>query len=343
MHPGTMKTNSAIPLIRAGLLNPFLAYLGRVGAPIERNLEQHGLPVYALDDPNTLISTRRHMSFIGSMARSQGIEDLGWQVAQEAETGPISAGLHKAIRNSSTLYEALQSMCSFIRRESTQADMWLTESPKTVYLCHRGTFSPGTPGQDEVSLWRVRTALSIIRQFAGEDWAPDETCFAMAKDPGTVAQESLRDCRISLTSDYGWIPLPRTIVSKAPTRPIDAQIESKGSKVEDQAADLVASLRLLLKPYLYGGVPRVDEAADMAGLSRRTFQRRLREAQVAYRDVVQRTRFEAAKRGLEDPDNRIMDVARDVGYDDVSHFSRFFHSVAGATPRAFRQSRDSGS
>jgi len=46
-----MRTNSAIPLIRAGLLNPFLAYLGRVGAPIERNLEQQGLPVYALDNP----------------------------------------------------------------------------------------------------------------------------------------------------------------------------------------------------------------------------------------------------------------------------------------------------
>lgn len=338
-----MRTNSAIPLIRAGLLNPFLALLGRVGAPIERNLEQHGLPVYALDNPNILISTRRHMDFIGSMARSQGIEDLGWQAAQEAETGPISTGLHKAILNSSTLYEALQSMCSFIRRESTLAEMWLTESPETVYLCHRGTFAPGRPGQDEVSLWRVRTALSIIRQFAGEDWRPDEICFALAKDPGTVAQESLRDCRISLTSDYGWIALPRTILSKTHTRPIDAQIESKGSKVQDHAADLIASLKQLLEPYLYEGVPRVDEAADMAGLSRRTFQRRLRKAQVTYRDVVQQARFEAAKRGLENPDNRIMDVARDVGYDDFSHFSRFFRGVAGATPSAFRQSRDSGS
>lgn len=338
-----MRTNRGIPLNRAGLLNPFVDYLGRMGAPVERNLEREGLPIHALENPDTLISARRHMSFVGSMRWSQGIEDLGWRVAQQAETGPIGTELRHAIVKSPTLYEALLAVCSLVRRESTQTDMWMTESAGAVHLFHRGTFVPGTPGQDELSLWRVRTLLAIIRLYAGKDWTPDEACFALAKDPGVVVREALRDCRIYRAPDCGWITIPRSILSQAPPQPIEAPVDSKDSRVvRDHSADLVASLKQLLRPYLYEAVPKVDEAAAMAGLHRRTFQRRLREAQVSYRDVVRQTRFEAAKRILEDPTNRIMDVAHEVGFDDFSHFSRFFRSIAGVTPTEFRRSLNSG-
>jgi AraC-like DNA-binding protein len=41
---------------------------------------------------------------------------------------------------------------------------------------------------------------------------------------------------------------------------------------------------------------------------------------------------------LHEPDATVTDIAFDLGYADVSHFSRAFHRWAGVSPRAYRRS-----
>jgi len=55
-----------------------------------------------------------------------------------------------------------------------------------------------------------------------------------------------------------------------------------------------------------------------------------------YRAVVDELRFNEAKNLLENTNERVIDVAGAVGFDDQAHFARMFRRVGGLSPREFR-------
>ena len=60
-------------------------------------------------------------------------------------------------------------------------------------------------------------------------------------------------------------------------------------------------------------------------------------------DYLNRYRIQKAKELLLLTDESITAIAADVGYEDISYFSRVFHEIVGCSPRAFRQQSQSSS
>jgi len=112
----------------------------------------------------------------------------------------------------------------------------------------------------------------------------------------------------------------------APTRRFDAR-------------DFDRRVRQVVAARLAGGPLAVHLVAESVHTSPRTLQRRLRGAGLTYARVVQQVRLEIAGRMLRDPDRKIRDVARVLGYSDPAHFTRAFQRWTGLTPRAFRRQR----
>ncbi|MEM1098426.1 MAG: AraC family transcriptional regulator [Planctomycetota bacterium] len=88
----------------------------------------------------------------------------------------------------------------------------------------------------------------------------------------------------------------------------------------------------------YEDPPALEELAEAARISPRHFARRFRQdfgctphAWLAAR------RLDVARGLLRDPDARIGDVADRLGFSSPAAFSRWFHRLAGQSPRAFRQ------
>ena len=59
---------------------------------------------------------------------------------------------------------------------------------------------------------------------------------------------------------------------------------------------------------------------------------------VNFVDYVARTRFEKARKLLEDADLRISEIAFAVGFQSLSQFNRVFKKLAGKSPTAYRAS-----
>jgi AraC-like DNA-binding protein len=74
----------------------------------------------------------------------------------------------------------------------------------------------------------------------------------------------------------------------------------------------------------------------MAGISIRSFQRKLSSAGVTYSDLLDGVLFENAAKLLRDTSAKIIDVAFSSGYTDPAHFTRAFRRFSGVTPREFR-------
>jgi AraC family transcriptional regulator, arabinose operon regulatory protein len=82
---------------------------------------------------------------------------------------------------------------------------------------------------------------------------------------------------------------------------------------------------------------RVDELAELAGMSSSHFSRVFRkEFGASPIDWLRRERISQAKRRLVETSNAIKEIAEQVGYSDRFFFSKDFKKLTGLTPREFR-------
>ena len=81
----------------------------------------------------------------------------------------------------------------------------------------------------------------------------------------------------------------------------------------------------------------VDQLADMTSVSRRSFERRFKQAtQNTAIEYIQRVKVEAAKRSFEGTKKNITEVMFDVGYTDTKAFRTVFKKITGLTPIEYR-------
>jgi transcriptional regulator GlxA family with amidase domain len=82
----------------------------------------------------------------------------------------------------------------------------------------------------------------------------------------------------------------------------------------------------------------IDELSELAHLSRRTFQRRFKQAtHFTVTDYIQKIRIEAAKKLLEENKLSINDIMYQAGYTDAKAFRYVFNKVSGVSPLAYRR------
>jgi len=81
----------------------------------------------------------------------------------------------------------------------------------------------------------------------------------------------------------------------------------------------------------------VDELAEMLAVSRRSFERRFKQAtDNTVIEYLQRVKVEAAKRSFESTRKNITEVMFDVGYSDTKAFRNVFKKITGLTPVEYR-------
>lgn len=81
----------------------------------------------------------------------------------------------------------------------------------------------------------------------------------------------------------------------------------------------------------------IDDLAIDVNLSRRTFERRFKQAtHNTVIEYIQRVRVEAAKRSFESSRKNVSEVMMDVGYTDTKAFRDVFKKITGLTPIEYR-------
>jgi len=87
----------------------------------------------------------------------------------------------------------------------------------------------------------------------------------------------------------------------------------------------------------------VDDMANRVGISRRSFERRFKQAtNNTVIEYHQRVKIEAAKRSFESTRKNITEVMFDVGYTDTKAFRNVFKKITGLTPVEYRNKYSKG-
>lgn len=93
--------------------------------------------------------------------------------------------------------------------------------------------------------------------------------------------------------------------------------------------------------YIGSAMPRERPTLPMAAralrMSPRTLQRQLDLAGASFSQLLTRAESQRACELLRDPNLRVCEISRSLGYRDPSSFSRAFRHWTGVAPRAYRR------
>ena len=123
---------------------------------------------------------------------------------------------------------------------------------------------------------------------------------------------------------------------------IGAHLESELQE-RNAGADVGDQVKRALKRSLAGKRPTLQHTAREMGMSARTLQRRLTDANITFQRVVEDTRRELARHYLDHSPVELNEIAYLLGYENANSFFRAFQGWEGTSPGEWRtQAHQSG-
>jgi AraC-like DNA-binding protein len=320
-----------IPLVRTRYAHAFAAVLDRVGAPTRRLLDRVGLSGRVLDDGEAVIPAHQAWAFIGSAAEQEGIHDFGLQAGRASidAYGEFSLRLLQA----PNLHQAVQRFCQLARHEYSRANFYLSLRNQRAWFC-RGPIDGSDVEKKHVELLVLTMMIATVRLVAGPAWYPSEIYLQTADPRGVDGHESLRQSQLHFGNRSTAFEVPSHLLS----RPMPSTgAGSVARAYERLAPDMITALRHLIASMPSDRDWAIGPVAEAAGLSPRTLQRRLNDANTTFSALVEDVRMSTAMSMLADTSVTLRDIALKLRYTDQANFTRAFRRWTGVSPQAYRR------
>lgn len=316
---------------------PFAALLDSIGAPTERLLSQSHIPLALLEDQEAFVPLNLAYRFVERSARAEGIDDFGRVVAERTTSFELGA-YGKSLESASTVLEYLRLGIRLIGSVTGGQKIWLSTEQDRVRVSQCLPGLPG-PGRCQGDLYSLVVTINTLRRFFGPDWHPDEVRL-LAGVEGVVGDYSIfGDARVFTEQPYSSFTIPNRLVFLPfpnSLRPSGQGGTALSGAEPTMPKGFQESVELLVQTLLWDGYPDVHLAAEAAGMSPRTLQRRLAEIGLTYSQVVKGCRVRLAAEWLAESDSAIAEIAASLGYTSAANFARAFRQQTGMSPSFFR-------
>ena len=323
-----------IPMVRSLVLRPHMDLLKRLGSRCEPLLEASGLSWALESDPETLIPLGRVCDFYCRAGRREG-EELTFRAVEECDTVRLQTRLTAILLREKTPGAALRKISQMVHPINPSLRSWAVVRGNHVWACNDYIGGLG-PGRAFAIHYALVSLIHYARLLTGPDWRPDEVLLQLPPTSWLSRMGTLAGSRIRFNQPVNAIRLP--LKALAQPFPLDQVTLSELAPVSaaSTSVDLVESLRQFVQWRLQDGLPTVSEAADVAGVSARSLQRELAIRGQSFSTVLDHTRFEMARKALEHPESKVVNVAFELGFTDSANFTRAFRRWTGFSPREWR-------
>ena len=329
---------ASIALARSVHLLAYVEVLRRIGSPVERELRRARLPTLLDEMPDSYVSAHAALGFLDSIARSEGLTELGLLATAQGTVRRLSPDLRESLRSAPTLRARLLHLGRLVALENTNLRLSITSEGAVSRLSLNMDGVRDIPGVEYSEWLQIATMIDTIQDAVGNAWSPSEITFRARFSPPRGLHERFPGTRVRCGRADTSIVVPTALLSEFRAQGETGNPPDEGGLAARIPSDVVRpdfprALKLALRPYLGDGYPDVNLAAQIAGTSARTLQRRLMRVGLSYRTLVRETRVEAAAQILAGTDARTLDAAIAVGYTDPSNFARAYRQVVGVNPR----------
>lgn len=345
-HPGKTerrmddKMGQAVPLIRALSLLPTLAWLDRHNYPLERLLGQFGLAVVPDCNPMRPVPLLKVGALLGEIARLEG-PDVACRIVAEtgnlelAQIGRIALGTRTPSEALARIAFGLPFYCS---HELVTAEP--TESGLSVRHAYGVRLDPVIA---HLLMQYTLAVLDRLCQLTGAA-KPRFSQVHIAPHPEAgvshLAPWFGEGIVFANKTQSLWVEVPDHVANghfPKQTRDRSEQMMKLGFEPLRGDGSFSSSVRILLKSLLDDGVPTLEQMSDAAGMSPRTFQRRLQEEHMSFKGMIDELRREAAVEQLQEGQENIAAIAANLGYTKQGSLTRSMRRWLGHTPSTLRK------
>ena len=189
------------------------------------------------------------------------------------------------------------------------------------------------------------SCVSQLRALSGERMCPRRASFPRHRERARARYAEFFGCDVS----FGNAPTTLVFDRKLLERPVPGALPAASAHYEAYLRrtaartvepEVVHEVRRAIAHKLASGALSQAVTARTLGLSVRSLQRKLDDAGVSYRELVDAQRKTAALRLIRAPGSTVSEVAFATGYVDVSSFVRAFRRWTGYNPSGYRKRPD---
>ncbi len=272
---------------------------------------------------------------------ASGDEALGLAVASHVRQTTFHA-LGYAVMASPNLLEAFSRMLRYFRVVSDAGALSFERTPQGY--CYR--MLP-LPGQEQPSDAALDAFMAVVvrscRALSGRDFSPLQVNFRRPEPADATPWQ--RCFRAPL--QFGQAQTEMLLDEQTLMAPLpwgNAELARHNDEIlsrllaQQQRESLPARVQALIAQSLKEGEPAQERIASELNLSLRQLQRKLRQDNTSFREILETTRRQLAERYLQDPHYSLGEIAWLLGFGESSSFLRAFKRWHGVSPRQWRES-----
>jgi AraC-like DNA-binding protein len=326
--------------IRTPLVPRVLAYAERHGLDVGALLRAHGLAPLAHKQPAVAVTPSVLRALCDDVAEQLDDPNFGLHVALDPHRGTYGVA-EFALRSAPTVREALGRAIRYQRLVNDLVQLQLRPGEGSSILVER---FPGEPlaGGRHANAYAVAIVVVLGREISERTW-PVRRVWLADPDAGDVTElaQFLGTDRIECGVGYNAIELADDVLDLPVASADPALLE-----VMDRVAPLLAPTipgegintraRSEVRTILGKHAPTLTAVAQRLGLSSRTLQRSLADANTGFQEVVDGARQEVVMGLLLHTSLSLDEIAARAGYGDVRALKRAFRRWTGSTPSRWK-------
>ena len=325
---------------RAQRIHSQLALAASLGLDRHDLLSAVGLLESDIEDPDARVPVLKSLRLLQIISAETADDDIGLKFGQRVEIRQVGV-VGYAMAHSEDLQSAALRLIRFrkLLNQRSEADFRRYGNQWRMTFTNPPLIEGFRPALDDY----MAGIVVAFEELLGRRIDLAGACFIYPKPQETSLHREIFgpniefDCRRqSLSFWQRDIEEPLAEADPRLTRYLDKLAEIHlGELPQDDS--FATRVRRAIWPHLSEGQPTIGAIASDLAVSSRTLQRRLREEDTSYGEVVEELRREKAGLLLRDPNLAVYEIGYLLGYSDPSAFYRAFRRWHGQSPSRYRQ------
>jgi len=324
--------------VRAAVLTHYGEVAQGVGLNPQPLLGRVGLTQRMLLSPTQLIPFESAVALLELSAEESGCPTFGLQMARArklSDFGPISL----LLTHQPSTRMALHTISQYRHLLNEALGMHIEDAGKHTLI--REELMTDRPGGARQSIeMAVGVLMLIFRAILGEHWRPVSAHFAHSAIADLHIYRQLLGCPLHFDGDFNGVTCLKADMDK-PNSHADSAMAAYAQSFMDAIpksgqSNVLLDVRRSAYLLLPMGRASVEQIASGLGMNVRTLQRRLDELGLSFSQVLNDVRKELAQRYIVSTKHSMGRVAEQLGYSNLSSFTRWFTVQFGCSPTDMR-------
>jgi AraC-like DNA-binding protein len=311
------------------------------GGDVERIFWEAGVQLSDFDTPISEINLFQYCKMFELAAKHTQNPNIGLHFGQNFQPKQLGMLGYAAI-SSPTLAAGLKNMELYFPAHQGRTSFSLIQDDGIIWLNYHILDERIKNKRQDAEL-SLGMFCNVFKAAHGKNWSPLEVRFEHAEPEGFKEHEKVFNSKVLFGRRTNAIAFRRRDLDvRMPDHDpylfsvVKAFLENRCTEVGN-LIDFATIVRNEVTMQLGSRIPSLPEIASILGMTNTNFQKKLRQHGVTFPDVLKAARHELALHYMDDPDMQLTDIAYNLGYSELSAFSRAFRSWTGMSPQRFRR------